>query len=114
MPRRYVTGKASFGVNQRNAASGTATPATTRPEDVGRVVDGQVQPGERDRGEHHRDDELGQAAGRPGTTSEYAMPIRQAARIATGNDGSEKPIQSPMIVTPYGRGRLVRKETRCR
>ncbi len=39
------------------------------------------------------------------------MPIRQAARIATGNDGSEKPIQSPMIVTPYGRGRLVRNET---
>ena len=54
---------------------------------------------------------LAQPRGRPGTTSEYAMPIRQAARIATGKDGIEKPIQSPMIVTPYGRGRLVSSRT---
>jgi hypothetical protein len=27
--------------------------------------------------------------GRPGTTREYAIPIRQAVRMAIGNDGIE-------------------------
>jgi len=41
-----------------------------------------------------------QVRGRPGTTSEYAIPVRHAARMAVGKDGMEKPIQSPMMATP--------------
>ncbi len=32
--------------------------------------------------------------------------MRNAAKIATGGDGIEYPLQRPMIVTPKGRGRV--------
>ena len=100
MPRRYVTGKASFGVNQRNAASGIATPSTTAQT----MSEGWSTPrysrAKATTASTTPMPSFAHSRGRPGTTSEYAMPIRHAARMATGNDGIEKPIQSPMIVTP--------------
>ena len=115
LPRRYVTGKASFGVNQRKAASGIATPRTTAQTMSEGWSTAEVEPGEGDRRRSPRRSRASPSSrGRPAPPASTRCPIRHAARIAIGNDGIEKPIQSPMIVTPYGRGRWRAVDQRCR
>ena len=90
MPRRYVTGNASFGVNQRKAASGIATPSDDRPDDVGGVVDARYSRAKATTAITTAITSFAQSRGRPGTTSEYVMPDRgTTARVATGNEGTE-------------------------
>ena len=43
--------------------------------------------------------------GRPGTTRQYTAPTRKNVNTKITTDGAEYPPESPMIRTPYGRGR---------
>jgi hypothetical protein len=105
LPRRYVTGNASFGVNQRKAASGIATPRTTAQTMSEGWSTARYRRAMATTAITTPVASFAQSRGRPGTTIAYVNPMRQAARVRIGNEGAANPVQSPMIVTPYGRGR---------
>ena len=105
MPRRYVTGNASFGVNQRKAASGIATPRTTAQTMSEGWSTARYSRAKATTAITTAITSFAHSRGRPGTTIEYVNPTRPTARVRIGNEGAAYPVQSPMMVTPYGRAR---------
>ena len=69
-------------------------------DDVGRVVLGQVEPGERGDGQQRADHPLARSCGTgPAGTSEYRLLTRNAASTVIGRDGMENPAHRPMSST---------------
>ena len=66
MPRRYVTGKTSFGVKNRNALTGTPRRTAIAEHHVEGVVDSQVEAGQDEHGDHGGHEPLGEPAGAAG------------------------------------------------